>query len=434
MTRFVLVGAFGNLALTRILPALYELAKHSGSADEVYLVDEPVDRIRLRNETLAIGDACHAKYFDADELTPLGRWVLDNARTIERSWSMVAARAAAGPGRWAIYASIPPNRYSSLLERIGAIFGGEDNKARVILEKPLATSPEKLAQLLGSQKSLPHAVTVSGVDHYGAKGSVRSLADSLADSGSPHRKTLLSFKTICIDLCERQEIQDSRTAFMVSTGFVADMLVHALFLLKSVLHRDSDRFEIKRWDVLKLGQYDGYEAQIKKNATAIGLLEPDPTKWNRETYWSVRLELEIEHEGTRHEVTAFVRSAKKWSRDTKQVYGSPARPDSQRPTAPWTDIMDTNADTLGPDFSSRTPRHSVGYERIVGDALALAKTDRGSAGQYLAFIDVAEAATLSRLVFDIQRKARDMFRQGEFEMYSPSTRQSVLDPASEPFR
>ena len=278
----VLFGATGDLGRSKLLPAVWEIARDPARPPLAGVLG--VGRSERTADDLrgmladAVGDGREAAperwrelvesvdYVAADVATDAGRAALGAA--------VDAARGRVGADRVAVYLAIPPEDYEAAIEALARIDAlGE---AQIALEKPIGTDAASARRVNAAIAGALGERRAHRVDHFLSKEPVDDLVALRA--GSPALERLWSAEAVAcvqIDMPEEGPLEDGRAAFYEQTGAIRDMLATHVLELAAVVGMEPpaslaegavaaarERFlaaarPLRAADVVR-GQYEGY--------------------------------------------------------------------------------------------------------------------------------------------------------------------------------
>lgn len=255
---YLLLGATGDLARGKIVPALAKLHAEgvlgegftlfaSGRRewnDEDYRAFIAPHLRGAAEETTAF--LAHTRYLRAD----LGAADAFRSAVSELSPSLPTLA----------HLSVAPHEYPRAIEALGEAGVFARGNARLLIEKPFgfdAASARALEALI--ERYLPESA-VFRIDHYLGKDAVRGLEDALPDPASAEELTLTLFESNTVG---------ERGAFYDRVGVVRDVvqnhLLQMLALLASGDAAPASRARaieaLGEAEVRELGQYEGYRSE-----------------------------------------------------------------------------------------------------------------------------------------------------------------------------
>jgi len=333
---FVIFGGTGDLARTKLLPALYRLLDKRNFSDDVHV---------LGVATRDIGDdgyrelVCRAL---SDAGLPDAREWADRAvhyRSIADGMDGLHARieqieAAAGlSGKRVFYLAVPPSILVDSVEGIGkdGLAGGR-GWSRVVVEKPFGADSESATRLNDVLHAWFAEEQIYRIDHYLAKETVRNLlalrfANPLFESSWTRDR----IDSVQITVAESEGI-GTRARYYDSAGAIRDIIqnhalqIFTLVAMEPPVKATADRIRDEKVKVLRstatLGRRDvvwGQYGPGEVNGAAVpGYLEekgvaPDSTT---ETYAAMRLTVD---NWRWHGVPFFIRAGKRLTTRVTQV-------------------------------------------------------------------------------------------------------------------
>jgi glucose-6-phosphate 1-dehydrogenase len=279
----VLLGATGDLAKRKLLPAMFDLT-----------------RVGLMPKRFRIVGAARGQ-IDVEEFRELARESVDGAsRSLldSQSWErfaeslqfasvgdgydalrdlVVAAREELGPEAGVLlYLALPPRAVSGTIDGLGEI--GLGKGARVITEKPFGTDLESARALSKKLHTVFEEHSIYRIDHYLGREAVQNLlAMRFANGMFEPVWNRNHIDHVQIDIPETASI-DMRGSFYDDTGAFRDMIVTHLFqvlgfvatepptsLQPKTLGQEREKVFNSMPPLLAenmiLGQYDGYRGE-----------------------------------------------------------------------------------------------------------------------------------------------------------------------------
>ena len=227
LTRFILLGASGDLAQKKILPALATLTNLN-----VTLWSRKILTYEVQNQ--------YNKY-----------QIIQSDYTDQESWTDLLSKNQGQ--HFIIYLALPPISYLGILETLSQCLDNSNYKLDIIIEKPFATNSanmKEIIELINSNSSLNGKVHL--FDHFLFKDSLESI-----------KKSWIT-ETINSVICRSLEVIDvvGRAAFYDQTGATRDMISHLMFFSQKFCeglgyHEKFQwgKYNITRYQVL---QYTGY--------------------------------------------------------------------------------------------------------------------------------------------------------------------------------
>jgi len=175
---FVLFGGTGDLALRKLLPALFRLfaAGHFGDASRLYAAGlEPLplcayrDRVQdALRRALPGHDPAELRHF----LNRIEYVTLD--ATSDAGWDVLAAALPAAPRLRVFYFATGPELFTTLCVRL-ARFGLATPDSRLVLEKPIGHDRGSAAALHAAVERVFDESRIYRIDHYLGKETVQNL-------------------------------------------------------------------------------------------------------------------------------------------------------------------------------------------------------------------------------------------------------------------
>lgn len=229
----ILVGATGDLATTRLLPALYNLVKkNSLELQLIALGREPSSPQELFSHAAHYISSCDTvvlrKIIDST-LYKQADVINDDLKQFFSSIPMASQRV--------VYCATPSALFVAIAQKMHAysvIEAGNANH-RIVFEKPFGND-ERSAQSMNKElHTILHEEQIYRIDHY--------LSKQLVSSLTILRKANVFFEPIwSCEYIERieiiayeQELVDNRTIFYDSTGALSDMMQNHLLQLVALL-------------------------------------------------------------------------------------------------------------------------------------------------------------------------------------------------------
>src|SRR5437868_2348018 len=170
----VLFGVTGDLAHKKILPALYDMARHGGlEVPVIGVASSPISLDDLRKRAAdAIREAGGGR--DAAAV----RRVQDALRYVGGDYSDASTfrrirEALGGARRPTHYLAIPPAAFPSVIRSLGE--AGLANGGRVVVEKPFGRDLESARQLNQVAHSVFPEDAIYRIDHFLAKEAIMNL-------------------------------------------------------------------------------------------------------------------------------------------------------------------------------------------------------------------------------------------------------------------
>jgi glucose-6-phosphate 1-dehydrogenase len=294
MKYFVLFGASGDLAKTKLFPALFENYKEGQAYKYIGYGRTPLSNSQFRESVKdSIGEN-NEKY-------------LSNFSYIQGEYKaddLAKLKYEIKPKETTFYLAMP-NRFNIVKELIEGLKENELilDGTTIVLEKPFGEDYESAKQLTDFLKREVGEEKIHPIDHYLAKDLVRNLIT--LRFANPVFENLWSnkyIKKIEIDIKEEGGIKN-RGEYYDKTGAIKDMLQnHGLQLLSLITFNQPESFKSKDFhkekevvlsnlkifndkfdENIKIGQYKGYlnEEHIEKDSKT-------------ETYASINFEVENE--------------------------------------------------------------------------------------------------------------------------------------------
>lgn len=260
MVRYVLLGATGDLARKKIVPALARLAAEGVLGSEYEFVAA---------SRRPWGDADYRDFVEpwlakAGVASEAARAFLERTRYVEADFivpSSLGSLAKEAEGAL-LHLATEPSACAPVIEALGRAGAFQSQESRLLLEKPFGAGGAS-ARLLEERlrTHLPDSA-IFRVDHYLGKESVRGLCS---------RYHARPASRILISLVERQGIE-GRGAVYDAMGALQDVVQgHALEVLATCLADDAMPLPRARFAVLerltmapgatRIGQYRGYHAE-----------------------------------------------------------------------------------------------------------------------------------------------------------------------------
>lgn len=279
----VILGATGDLARRKLLPALYHLVEAGlmprryrivGSSSDDLGEDEFRD---LAREALNDYCRCAVREDSWNELSGAlsyvpGAFGPDSAEPLARALRTAEQALGDGPRRL-FYLSVPPAAFAPIVEGLGR--AGLADGARVILEKPFGTDLDSARALNEALHDVFAEEQVFRIDHFLGKETVQNiLAFRFANGIFESVWNREHVDHVQIDVPEELGV-GTRAGFYEATGALRDMVVTHLFQVlsfvameppaalepKPLVDAKVDVFEAMvplRPDEVVRGQYVGY--------------------------------------------------------------------------------------------------------------------------------------------------------------------------------
>ncbi len=170
----VVVGATGDLAQRKLLPALYNLSRNQLLPRECDIIgtapldwndqrfrDHARDAVRSFSRT-GIDDAAFAGFASRLRFVPLGD-----------GGDLTAVRAALQRPRRIVYLAVPPSAFGTLIEHIGSC--GLADGTSIVIEKPFGHDLRSAVELNRALHAVIPEPQVFRIDHYLGKETVQNL-------------------------------------------------------------------------------------------------------------------------------------------------------------------------------------------------------------------------------------------------------------------
>jgi len=298
-TTFIIFGVTGNLARTRLLPALYHLLKDNllhkdtviiGISRRELSADELINEVELC--VLENDKACdpvvlqefkqHLRTFRLDPLKATDyRRLGSELDSIETEKGMCMSRL--------FYLSIPPQVYEPVIENLGrsGLSKGCNHpggQTRLLVEKPFGYDLSSATELIESTKRYFMEEQLFRIDHYLAKETVQNIL--VFRKHNPLFADLWSSRCVsAINLIFHEQIGiNGRGEFYDNIGALRDVVQNHLMQLltlatlelpaslhdSNALHRAKEQLltSIKPVDLrtagVQRGQYRGYRDEVSK--------------------------------------------------------------------------------------------------------------------------------------------------------------------------
>lgn len=175
---FVLFGGTGDLALRKLMPALFRLfaAGHFGGDSRLYATArDPLSLCEYRDRVqealrraLPGHDPAELRHF----LNRVGYLALD--ATGDAGWDALAAALPEMPRSRVFYLATGPELFAGLCQRL-ARFGLATPDSRLVLEKPIGHDRRSAAALHAAVESVFDESRIYRIDHYLGKETVQNL-------------------------------------------------------------------------------------------------------------------------------------------------------------------------------------------------------------------------------------------------------------------
>ena len=376
--KFALLGALGDLALSRINHQVYEYTStiHPKSLREVYFCDTVTDCDKPRflmelysrcrdyrqldsyftqsflesvEPDEAPGQApagdLEQKIYEAladpgrEILSPLGQFLAANycATATDDEFKAVFTSSQIIDADWIFYLALPPAAYANTCRRIQDQFRNaaphseaSNTKKLILIEKPFQNTLEEATELARELESMEQeslGLQFYSVDHYAAKWTLSRLPAMVRELQT-FRDIVSNTERVVIDLSETKAIPVFRTSYMASTGLFNDMMPHALVALQFLFAGQSVTVRGDRTKCLAVGSEEEFSCAVERDQAGSAA-----NNCNRETYFSIQIELRVggQDERQSRSVVVFIRCAKALSKENKQVHIIPHRKEDDLP-------------------------------------------------------------------------------------------------------
>lgn len=320
-TILLIFGITGDLARTKLLPALYELEKTGHLPEHLFIfgtsrqdIDTATIAQRLKGTIKVDQKRAWSRLlgrirtirFDINEPS-------DYARLHTALESFEQSKGLAF--NLLLYLAIPPDLTMSVVEQLAA---GRLNRSispqaecRLLIEKPFGTDLSSAKRLVKSLQRSFKEKQIYRIDHYLAKETVQNILTMR--SANPWLKALWSGRHIkAIDIWAFEQIgAEGRSTFYEQTGALRDVIQSHLLQLLAVttMHIPSDVNEVTiakaRQELLKSikplrlrarratlrGQYKSYRREVKNSHSHIETFASIPIRIDQASWRRTRIRL-----------------------------------------------------------------------------------------------------------------------------------------------
>lgn len=251
-TILTIIGATGDLATRKLLPALRTLFIQGALPDRFHLICVS----RQRNVAIPEGfDYTHCSMLQMDSTVPqeyarLASVIAD----IETSWGIQAQHI--------LYLAVPPHTSRTIVASLGSF---DLERTNVILEKPFGIDTETAEDFL---QLIEHTLPIEQVylmDHYVAK----DFAENIAAFKAEHHALLAKGGIARVEIIASESLGiEGRRNFYEQTGALRDFVQSHLLALLALLIGGKDETERVRAladlsvDAAIRGQYEGYTHEV----------------------------------------------------------------------------------------------------------------------------------------------------------------------------
>ena len=315
---FVIMGATGDLAKLKLIPAIYKLLKLN-IVSEVSLLgvarsdttiqailDEAKKYIKNLDETVW-GRLCQSAYYQKLDFENLNDFegLRDKIKEIEKEKNLCGNRL--------FYLATLPEHFEIAtlnLAKVGLVNSEDDNWERVLYEKPFGDSLYSAKKINQAIDKVFEEENVYRVDHYLGKELVGNIA--LLRFTNRILEPLWNNKNIdsVQIICDENFGIKNRGNYFDKYGAVKDMLQNHILQMLSLVAMESPKFisgeylrnekvkvlkKVKVKDIF-IGQYEGYEKERRVNLDS-----------KTETFFTAKLEINNKRW---HGVPFFVRAGK----------------------------------------------------------------------------------------------------------------------------
>ncbi len=277
---FILIGATGDLSITRLLPALYHLLKKN----EIELQVVAIGRESSTANDLITNARTYIKNIDEKTLKKLETSIMYlQADILHNDIQPFIASLNLHPER-IVYCATPSSLFVPIAQKMHAlgVLDKNNNLHRIVLEKPFGTNQQSAQEMNNALHAMLDEKQIYRIDHY--------LSKELVSSLTILRKANVFFEPIWsnkyIDRIEiiayEKDTVHNRAAFYDATGALADMIQNHLLQLVALLAMEipddvdtnPEALHRAKAEILSnvhvqetlLGQYEGYTGEDSINS------------------------------------------------------------------------------------------------------------------------------------------------------------------------
>lgn len=221
---FVLIGATGDLAVRKLLPAFEALAKRGELPSQLHLICV-TRQSGISAPAFLDSQDCSVLQMDSSDpsqYTKLNQRIAD----LEGQWGVSAERI--------IYLSVPPTASKVILEHLALI---DLARTKVVIEKPFGTdlvSAQSLLEKIGEHITPEQTYLM---DHYVAK----EFAEDISQFSTVHHGLLQAHQIERVEIIASESIGvEGRVNFYEQTGALRDVVQNHLLALTALLIAGND--------------------------------------------------------------------------------------------------------------------------------------------------------------------------------------------------